>query len=128
MPDLEVPAGEEGGPGGLPNLLKYGEKKEDGEEKKENDDEWEEMDGKRKDEEDMKDSLVVEEGMIVKFPLVPFATCLLPLQLLLQGSFHQKKVKQPYCRYTQKPNTMNYLVPPEEPFHLPLCPVCQNSI
>ena len=31
------------------------------------------MEGKRRDEEDMHDSLVVEEGMIVKFPWVPFA-------------------------------------------------------
>ena len=34
------------------------------------------------DEEDMQDSLVVEEGLIVKLPLVPFSNCLLPLQLL----------------------------------------------
>ena len=33
MPVLQVPAGEEGGPGGFPNLLK-----EDEEEKKEDDD------------------------------------------------------------------------------------------
>ena len=35
------------------------------------DDDEEEMEGKRRDEEDMQDSLVVEEGMIVKFPSVP---------------------------------------------------------
>ena len=58
-------------------------------EKKEDDDDEEEMDGKRRDDEEMQDSLVVEEGMIVKFPMVHFATCLLPLQLLLQGSFQQ---------------------------------------
>ena len=40
------------------------------------------MDGKRRGEEDMQDSLVVEAGMMVNFPLIPFATCLLPLQLL----------------------------------------------
>ena len=34
MPFLQVPPGEEGGPGGFPNLLK----EEDKEEKKENDD------------------------------------------------------------------------------------------
>ena len=34
----------------------------------------EEMKGKRRDEEDMQDRLVVEEGMIIKFPLVPVAT------------------------------------------------------
>ena len=76
--------------------------------------------GKRRDEEDIQDSLVVEEGMIVKFPLVPFATCLLPLQLLCQGYFHQKEVKQPHCRDTQRPNIMNYVVPPEVPDRLPL--------
>ena len=36
------------------------------------------MEGKRRDEEDMHDSLVVEEGKIVKFPLVPFATYAAP--------------------------------------------------
>ena len=45
VPVLQVPAGEEGGPGGLPNLLKE-EKKED------DDDDEEEMEGKRRDEED----------------------------------------------------------------------------
>ena len=72
------------------------------EEEKEEDEE--EIEGKRRDDADIKDSLVVEEGMIVKFPLVPFATCLLPLQLLLQGSFQQEEVKQPHWRDTQKPN------------------------
>ena len=48
------------------------------EEKKEDDDYEEEMEGKRRDEEDMKDSLVLEEGMILKFPLVYFATFAAP--------------------------------------------------
>jgi hypothetical protein len=43
---------------------------------------------------DVEDSLMVEEGMLVKFPSVPLATCLLHLQLLLEGSFHQEEVKQ----------------------------------
>ena len=73
------------------------------------------MEGKRRDREDMQDSLVVEEGMIFIFPLVPFATCLLPLQLLLQGSFQQEEVKQPQWRDTQRPNIMNYVVPSEAP-------------
>ena len=68
----------------------------------------------------MEDSLVVEEGMLVKFPLVPFATCLLHLQLLLQDSFHQEEVKQPHCGDTQRPNITNDLRPPEPPGHLPL--------
>ena len=42
------------------------------EEKKDDDDEEEEMVGKRRDEEHMQDSLVVEEGMIVKIYLGPF--------------------------------------------------------
>ena len=37
MPVLQVPAGEEGGPGGLPNLMKENNKGEDEEEKKEAD-------------------------------------------------------------------------------------------
>ena len=45
------------------------------------------MQGKWKVKEDMQDNLVVEEVMMVKFPLVPFATCLLHLQLLIQGFF-----------------------------------------
>ena len=91
--------------------MKEEEKEEEDEkEKKDNDDEEEKMEGKRRDEEDMQDSLVVE-GMIVKLSLVPFATCLIPLQLLSQGSFHQEEVKQPHCRDTQRLNIMNYLVP-----------------
>ena len=42
------------------------------------DDDEEEMEGKRRDEEDMQDSLVVEEGMIVKFPSVPVAIFAVP--------------------------------------------------
>ena len=68
----------------------------------------------------VEDSLVVEEGMLVKFPSVPFATCFLHLQLLLQCFFHQEEVKQPHCRDTQRPNIINYLGPPEAPYHLPV--------
>ena len=46
--------------------------------------------------------------MLVKFPSFPFATCILHLQLLLQGSFHQKEFKQPHCRDTQRPKIMNF--------------------
>ena len=120
LPVLQFPAGKEGEPGGLPNLLKEEEKEEDEEEKKEDDDKEEEMEGKQRDDEDMQDSLMVEEGMIVKYLLVLFATCVLALQLLLQGSFHQEKVKQPHCRDTQRPNIMIYLEPPGAPDHLPL--------
>ena len=63
---------------------------------------------------------MVEDGMLVKFSTVPFAMCLLHLQLLLQGSFHQEEVKQPHCRDTHRPKIMNNLGPPEAPAHLPL--------
>ena len=71
----------------------------------------------------MEDSLVVEEGMLVKFPSVPFATCLLHLQLLFQGSFHQEEVKQPQCRDTQRPKIMNLwgLLRHQITCHLPPC-------
>ena len=91
MPVLQVSAGEVGGPGDLPNLQK--EEEENEEEKKEDADEEKEIKGKRRDEEDMQDSLVVEAGIIVKFSLVSFATCVLPLRLLLQGFFQQEEVK-----------------------------------
>ena len=68
----------------------------------------------------MEDNLVVEEGMLVKFPSVPFVTCLLHLQLLRKGSFPQEEVKQPHCRDIQRTNIMNYLGPPEAPDHQPL--------
>ena len=44
----------------------------------------EEMEGKRRDEEDMQDSLVVEEGMMFNFPLVP-----LPLVSFLCSSCYK---------------------------------------
>ena len=78
---LQIPAGDEGGPGGLLNLLKEEEKKETEEEKKGDDDDEEEMEGKRRYEKDMQDSLVVEEGMIIKFPFVPFATFAAPASI-----------------------------------------------
>ena len=74
VPVLQVPEGEEGVPGGLTNLPKEAEKEDDEEEKKGDDDDEEKVEGKRRNEEDMQDSLVVEEGMMVEFPLVPFAT------------------------------------------------------
>ena len=68
----------------------------------------------------MEDILVLEQDKFVKFPLVHFAICLLHLQLLVQGSFHQEEVKQAHCRDTQRPYIMNKLGPPEAPNHLPL--------
>ena len=80
----------------------------------------------------MEDSLVVEEGMFVKFPLVPFATCLLHMQLLLQGFFfHQEEVEQLHCRDTQRPKIMNLfdLLRHQNQItcHSPPFPVCQTS-
>ena len=86
VPVLQIPAGKEGEPGGLPNFLKAEEKEEYDEEKEKDDEEQEEddeekkenymkekeMEEKRRDEEDMQDSLVVKEGIMVNFPLVPF--------------------------------------------------------
>ena len=39
----------------------------------------------------VEDSLVVEEGMFVKFPMVPFSPCLLHLLLVLLVLFTKKK-------------------------------------
>ena len=62
VPVILIPAVEEGRPAGLPNLLKEEEKEEDEGEKNEDHDDKEQMEGKRRDEEDMQDSLVVEGG------------------------------------------------------------------
>ena len=77
----------------------------------------------------MEASLVVEEDMLVKFPSVPFATCFLHLQLLLQGYFRQEEVKQPHCIDTQRFNIMNIwgLLRHHITCHLPPFLVCQNS-
>ena len=77
----------------------------------------------------MEDRLVVEEGMLLKFPLVPLATCLLHLQLLFQGSFHQEEVNQQHCGDTQRPKIINLwgLLRHQNTCHLPPFPVCQNS-
>ena len=58
MTVLQVPAGEEGGPGELLNIIK--EEKE------------EEMEGNMRDKEEIQDDLVVEVVLMVPFPLVPF--------------------------------------------------------
>ena len=47
VPVLQVPAGEKGGPGGLPNLLKEEEKEKDDKEKNEDDNDKEEIGGRR---------------------------------------------------------------------------------
>ena len=50
------------------------------------------MEGKRRDEEEIQDDLVVEVVLMVNFPLVPIPSGLLPLKLLLQDSSHQEEV------------------------------------
>ena len=85
------------------------------------------MEGKRRDAEDIQDSLVVQEGMIVKFPLVPVVIFASPALRFFparrssrrRSSFQQEEV-QPYSRDTHRPNIMNYLVTPKAPDHLPL--------
>ena len=88
---------------------------EDGEKKKEDDDDDEEMEGKRRDDEDIQDSLVVQEGMIVKFPMVPVATFSAPALMF----FQQEEIKKQHRRYTQRPSIMNYLLTPKTLDHLP---------
>ena len=87
VPFLQVPAGVEGGPGGLPNLLKEEETDGEEEEKKEGDEEEEEIEGKRRDDEEMPDSLVVEVGMMVPFKLVSF-----PCSSCFKFFFSKKKL------------------------------------
>ena len=43
------------------------------------------MEGKRRNEEDIQDRLVVQEGMIVKFPFVPVSTFSAPASRFLPG-------------------------------------------
>ena len=66
----------------LPNPLKVKEKEK---EKKEDEDveDDEEMEGKKRGEKDMQDSLVVEESVMLKFFFVPSLSFILPLQLQL---------------------------------------------
>ena len=56
------------------------------------------MEGKRRDEEDIQESLVLHKGMIANY-----SWSLLPLlQLLLQDSFQQEEVKEPHHIDTQR--------------------------
>ena len=64
---------------------------DDEEEKNEDDDEEEAMEGKTRDAEEMQDIMVLEEGMMVNFPLVPLplvsftcSSCFLPIRSLKQ--------------------------------------------
>ena len=59
----------------------------------------------------MQDSLVVEEDVMVKFPLVSFITYPLPLKLLFQGFSYQEEVEQSYCKYTQDPTSRIFWCP-----------------
>ena len=66
---------------------------------------------------------------MVKFSLVPFATCLLCLQLLLQGSFHQEEVKQPHSRDTQRSTIIHFwgILRHQITCLSPPFPVCRSS-
>ena len=118
VPVLQVPAGEEGGPGGFPKLLRGGGWGGWGG----RDGGWWWLVG------DVGELEVRYSGgqpggggrHIGQIPLGPFSTCLLHLKLLHQGFFHQEEVKQPHCRDTHRPNIMNDLEPPEAPSHLTL--------
>ena len=63
LPVLLVSVGEEGGPGGLPNLLKKEEKEENEEEKKEDNDNEEEMGGGIRNGEQMEGGMSDDEYM-----------------------------------------------------------------
>ena len=52
----------------------------------------EEMEGKRRDEEDMQDSLVVEEGMMFNFPLVPLPLVSFPCSSCFEVLSAKKKL------------------------------------
>ena len=95
--------------------LKQGEIEEDREEKKEDDDDEDEMKGKRRDDNDMHNG-GGHDSQNSPWSLLPL------LQFLLQGSLQQEEVKQPHCRYTQRPNIKN-LVTLQAPNHLPLAPL-----
>ena len=53
----------------------------------------------------MEDSLVVEEGMLVKSLSVPLPTCLLHLHLLLQGSFTKKNLNNHIVEIQKDPKS-----------------------
>ena len=70
--------------GGLPK------KQRDQEEKKEDDDEEKEIEGKRKDQEEMQDSLVLEEGMMVNLSLFPLPLVFFPCSSCYKAFFSKK--------------------------------------
>ena len=75
------------------------------------------MEGKRWHEENIQDSLVVQEGMIVKFPLVPVATFAAPVSRFFSSS--KKKFTNNIVDIHKDP-IMKYMLNPEAPDHLPL--------
>ena len=119
VPVLQVPVGEEGGPGCLQNILKENEKEEDEEEnkeegeeeekkeegkvveKKDDDDDEEETGGKRRDDEEMQVSLVVEEGIKVKFHLVPVPLVSFPCNFCFMVLSAKKKLATTLYRCTK---------------------------
>ena len=86
------------------------EKEKDDEQKKVNDEKEEEMEGKSLDEEDMQDSLVVEEGRMVNFPLVPLPLVCIPCVSCYKVLSVNMKVKQSHRRYAQRSSIMHTLL------------------
>ena len=84
----------------LQNLLKQGEKENEGEEKKEDDDDDDNMEGKRRYEEDIKDSRVVQGAGQKNSPWSQLPL----LQLLLQGFIQQEEVKKLFLKVNLRTN------------------------
>ena len=111
VPVLHVPAGDKGGLGGLPSLLKEEkeedeeEKEEDEEEKKKDNDEEGEIKRKRRDEKEMQDSLVVEEGIMVKFSFVPFHFVSFPCSSCLKVLSAKKKLNNHIIEMHKDPSS-----------------------
>ena len=70
----------------------------------------EEMEGKRRDEEDMQDSLVVEEGMMFNFPLVPLPLVSFRCSSCYKIRSAKKKLKKSNCRDAQRTSIMHTLL------------------
>ena len=90
---LQVPAGEEGGPGELPNIIKEEEEKE------------EEMEGNRRDEEKIQDGLVVEVVWMVNFHLVPFPLVSFPCSSYADAFPAKKKVNNHIVEMQKDPTS-----------------------
>ena len=75
---------------------------------------------KRRDDKEMQDSLVLEEGMMVKFPLIPLPLVSLPCISCFKVLSAKKKLNNHIVEIHKDPTSFNIYVPPEAPYHLPL--------